>query len=491
MFNNPILPGFHPDPSIVKEGKWAYIVCSTFSWMPGLPVYRSDDLRHWEPLPPVIDKEGIVDFCNCDCDDGLYAPAIRYKDPLFYVTCTLVQRRTQRFRNFICTSQDPTQGWSDPVWLPEDLGRIDPTPFWDHDGQMYLVLNCLPTVEWNHNANREIRLWKLDNDSFQPIGDPVPLWHGALVGSQVPEGPRIFSHSGYYYLFIAAGGFDNHSVEVARSKSITGPYTAFMGNPIFTHRHLGLDYPIQGVGHADLINWDGDTWYATVLAGRMVDREMPIGRETWLVPVTWKEGEWPVFAPGEGKISSVPTPGKGPDSGFLCLRKHPKEISTINAKGEVVLTGSSAHWDDPNTAPSMIGRRIIAITGSWCVTLESNTTIDDCGIGLYYSHESWIRLKYSGGFCVLEDGSGVIHYKTKVRENVNRATFTLKWDPRGFLAELTTSDSFAKTTVPVRHIAKIKFAGAVACVFAQRNGVSLSAKIQSESIIGVSGYPAG
>ena len=74
-----------------------------------------------------------------------------------------------------------------------------------------------------------------------------------------------------------------------------------MNNPILTHRHLGSDYPVSKVGHADLVDAPDGSWYMVMLASRPQRKVCPLGRETFLARVSWEDG-WPVVNPGIGKL---------------------------------------------------------------------------------------------------------------------------------------------------------------------------------------------
>lgn len=85
VISNPILPGFHPDPSICRVGDDYYLCTSSFTWFPGLPIYHSRDLVNWELVGHAINRVGMVQL-NGVCDkDGIWAPTLRYHNGLFYI----------------------------------------------------------------------------------------------------------------------------------------------------------------------------------------------------------------------------------------------------------------------------------------------------------------------------------------------------------------------------------------------------------------------
>jgi alpha-N-arabinofuranosidase len=159
-------------------------------------------------------------------------------------------------------------------------------------------------------GHTEIWLQELDIDRMRLVGEPRILWDGAVKGAVWAEAPHIYKIQDYYYLMIAEGGTaHHHAVTIARSSEVTGPYEANRGNPILTHRHLGLDYPIVGTGHADLVETQQGEWWMVLLAMRPYGGYFyNLGRETFLAPVRW-EDDWPIVSPGTGRIEfSYPVP---------------------------------------------------------------------------------------------------------------------------------------------------------------------------------------
>ena len=154
-----------------------------------------------------------------------------------------------------------------------------------------------------YKGHTEIWLRELDINSFHLRGETHVLWDGALKKAIWAESPHIYKINGDYYLMIAEGGTaHDHAVTIARSKSITGPFEPNPRNPILTHRHLGLDYPITGTGHADLVETQNGEWWLVCLAMRPYGGYYyNLGRETFLAPVRWEDG-WPVVSPGMGKV---------------------------------------------------------------------------------------------------------------------------------------------------------------------------------------------
>jgi xylan 1,4-beta-xylosidase len=299
-FRNPILQGCYPDPSICRVGEDYYLVTSTFEYFPGLPIFHSRDLVHWRQIGHVLDRVSQLPLQGVRASSGLYAPTIRYSDGVFYVINTLVDGKTKS-GNFVVTATDPAGPWSEPHWL-EDADGIDPSLFFDEDGKCWYVGTHL-NEEGHYTGHTEVYLQELDLENWQLVGEALILWDGAVKGVVWAESPHIYKNNGYYYLLIAEGGTaHHHAVTVARSKSITGPYEPNRGNPILTHRHLGLDYPIVGAGHADLVETQNGEWWMVCLAMRPYGGYFyNLGRETFLASVSWEEG-WPIVNPGTGKL---------------------------------------------------------------------------------------------------------------------------------------------------------------------------------------------
>lgn len=304
-FENPILPGFYPDPSICRVGGDYYLVTSSFAYFPGIPIFHSRDLVHWEQIGHVLDRPSQLDLDGAGHSQGIFAPTIRYHDGLFYVVSTNVTRGG----NFIVTAERPEGPWSDPYWLPDAPG-IDPSLFFDDDGRCYLVATWEVPEGPRYYGDNEIWMRELDLKTMTLKGERYGLWRGAMKNAVWPEAPHIYKKDGYYYLMIAEGGTDfHHSVTIARSRRITGPYEGCPSNPILTHRHLGRKHPIVNAGHGDLVETQNGEWWMVLLASRPYGGYYRnLGRETFLVPVTWEDG-WPVVSPGTGKVEfSYPVP---------------------------------------------------------------------------------------------------------------------------------------------------------------------------------------
>lgn len=294
---NPILSGFYPDPSICRVGTDYYLVNSSFIYFPGVPIFHSKDLAHWEQIGNIIDREEQFPVAdeNAEISRGIFAPTIRYHEGTYYMITTNVSYGG----NFIMTAKNPAGPWSNPYYLKNAPG-IDPSLFFDDDGKCYYV-GTRPNPEGvKHNGDWEIWVQEVDLNTMTLVGESMAIWKGALKDAIWPEGPHLYKIDGTYFLMHAEGGTGpEHSISVARSKELFAWFEGCPRNPVFTHRNLGKDYPIAYVGHADLVDDENGNWYAVMLASRFCKKHSSMGRETFLAKVTWEDG-WPVFNPGVG-----------------------------------------------------------------------------------------------------------------------------------------------------------------------------------------------
>nr|WP_244501525.1 glycoside hydrolase family 43 protein [Sphingomonas gellani] len=308
QYRNPIVSGYYPDPSVTRVGDDYYLVLSSFAHYPGLPIFRSKDLVNWTQIGNAIDRPGQLDFTGMRTSQAVFAPDISYHDGVFYIANTCVECKG----NFVITATDPAGPWSDPVWLPFE--GIDPSIYWEGD-KAYIVNNRAPNETPRYDGHRAIWIQEYDWRAGKMVGESTQLINGGVDISKQPvwiEGPHILRKDGWYYLTAAEGGTSvNHSQVVFRSRTLRGPYAPFPGNPILTQRDLNpaRPHPVTSSGHAKLVQTQNGDWWATFLAVRPYQGDYyNIGRETFLLPVTWKDG-WPIILP---KGRSIPFVGARP-----------------------------------------------------------------------------------------------------------------------------------------------------------------------------------
>lgn len=304
---NPILSGFYPDPSVCRKDDTYYLVNSSFSFYPGVPIFESKDLVNWQQIGHVLDREEQLQLAGQWVSGGIYAPAISYneKNKTFYMITTNVGKGG----NFYVKTSNPHTGWSDPIYLPKVDG-IDPSFLFDNDGQAYIVHNAPVVGQPEYEGQRAIRILRFDVTGDSIIGEPVEIVRGGTHVQPNPiwiEGPHLYHIGKYYYLMCAEGGTgENHSEVVFRAKNPMGPWEECPQNPILTQRNLdeGRADRITCTGHADLIQAKEGDWWAVFLGCRPYEGNLyNTGRETFLLPVTWKDG-WPLILE---KDKAVPT----------------------------------------------------------------------------------------------------------------------------------------------------------------------------------------
>lgn len=311
-YRNPVVPGFSPDPSLVRVGEDFYLVTSTFSWFPGLPIYHSRDLVNWRQIGNAIDRPAQAGFAGLGVNRGLFAPTIHHEGGRFYILNTCIDCRG----NFIISAERAEGPWSDPVWLP--FGGIDPSLFVDRDGQAYIVYNDAPPGPPEYEGHRALWLHPFDLANQRLTGAPILLVDKGVNPADRPiwaEGPHIYFHRGRYYLIPAEGGTaDQHAQTVYAADRVTGPYVPGPVNPILTQRDLPAGRPdrVEATGHADLVQLADGRWFALFLATRPYrDQFTMLGRETYLLPVDWS-GEWPVILRrGQAMPPELATPMRG------------------------------------------------------------------------------------------------------------------------------------------------------------------------------------
>ncbi|MGK6356719.1 glycoside hydrolase family 43 protein [Sphingomonas sp. DT-207] len=417
-YRNPILQGFYPDPSVTRVGEDFYLVTSTFSYFPGIPVFHSRDLVNWAQIGNAIDRPNQLDFKKLGLSRGVFAPTIQAKDGVFYILNTCVDCGG----NFVITAKNPAGPWSDPMWLPDLEGGIDPSLFFDEDGRTWILNNGPPEGKPQYEGHRAIWIQEFDRKTLKTFGPRKLLVNGGVDFSKKPiwiEGPHIFKKDGWYYLSCAEGGTAvGHSQVILRSKSVTGPYVPGPGNPILTQRDLPEDraHPITSAGHAQLVTTPDGKWWATFLAVRPYQGDFyNTGRETFLLPVTWENG-WPrITRPGQAipyvhKRPALPVQPKPklPTSGAFTVRdefdgstlppywmmlRNPRARWYALEKGTLVLDARAAGLGD-NANPSFLTRRQQHINASaeTVVRFAPQRDGDRAGIVALQSDEYWAFL---------------------------------------------------------------------------------------------------
>jgi xylan 1,4-beta-xylosidase len=356
-YTNPVIPGFYPDPSVCRVGDDYYLVNSTFEYFPGVPVFHSKDLVNWKQIGHCIDREEQIKG-----DINIFAPTIRHHDGTFYMITTNVTNGG----NFYVTAKDPAGPWSEAIWV--DMPEIDPDLFFDDNGKAYVTTSTFEIAE-------------IDIETGKLLSERKKIWNS--TGGRYPEAPHIYKKDGFYYLMAAEGGTEEaHMVTIARSHNIWGPYIDNPANPIATHVNVaGMGKPIQGIGHADIIQAHDDSWWMVIHGYRSVTGYPPhhiLGRETCLVPVSWPKGGWPVIN-GNGTVEvemthttlpQVPvksTPARTdfdkPQLGLewnYIQAPEDENFQLDSQKGTLTLLGSALQTGEKGN-PAFVGRRLTDI----------------------------------------------------------------------------------------------------------------------------------
>lgn len=319
MIHNPILKGFHPDPSIVRVGEDYYIATSTFEWWPGIRLHHSTDLVHWELIEYPLNRTSQLDLRGVGASQGVWAPCLTYDKGIFYLLYTVVTAfycNMYDTNNYLVTATDIHGPWSEPIAL-NNFG-FDPSLFHDDDGRKYMV-----SMVTDHRVPKKY-VGRLVLQEYDPVQKKMtgPVKDIYRADKIFLEGPHIFKRNGWYYLFSAdTGTGELHGQTIQRSRDIWGPYEMYQADfmertadneaySILTSRHHE-DILLQKSGHCDLVETPEGEWYAVHLCGRASDRRNPadavrfagarrymLGRETAIQKMKWTEDDWLVMEDG-------------------------------------------------------------------------------------------------------------------------------------------------------------------------------------------------
>jgi alpha-N-arabinofuranosidase len=359
-YKNPVITGMNPDPSICRVGDDFYLVTSTFEFYPGLPVYHSKDLVNWKMIGYALDRPSNCPMEGSGSSGGNYAPALRYHNGTFYISCTNYGGKgTQGV--FYVTATNPAGPWSEPVWVGN--WYVDPSMTFANDS-MYWV---------TPDNNGGFMVGTMNPETGKYI-KPVVKVAGGLGGSS-PEGPHMYKIGEYYYLMSAEGGTGyEHREVIQRSKSPYGPYEPSPYNPVISNMNKP-ESPIHAIGHADLVQLKDGSWWLVCLGIRPKGgRFQHLGRETFLAPVKWTEDGWPIGGDNGNMLEEFPAPNlpenkweKDPvrddfNSAKLGLQwnflRNPYEAdwSLTQKPGYLRLNGSKVSIKEKDS-PAFVGRR--------------------------------------------------------------------------------------------------------------------------------------
>ena len=298
---NPILGGFHPDPSALRVGEDYYLATSTFEWFPGVEIRHSRDLVNWTLVARPLNRETLLDMGGVPNGGGVWAPCLSYYDGLFYLVYSITRtfdETTQDTENYLTTAPDIRGPWSERVYL--NSGGFDPSLFHDEDGTKWLL-----NMRWdsrpagNHFPGILLQQYSPQHQCL--VGEPKVIFTGTVIG--LTEGPHLYRHQGLYYLMTAEGGTSQgHAVTLCRSANRCGPYEVDPQNPLLTARD-DEHWPIQYAGHASLLQSVTGDWFLFHLGSRKNSYGgfSVLGRETFMQNVLWNADGWLRLADGSHK----------------------------------------------------------------------------------------------------------------------------------------------------------------------------------------------
>lgn len=385
---NPILKGFHPDPSICRVGEDYYLVTSSFEYFPGIPVFHSRDLVNWRQIGHALTRASQLPLQGAKISHGIWAPTLRFHDGRFY----LVSTNMTLGGSFLVTATDPAGPWSEPVLLDQE--GIDPSLLFD-GGKVYL------TTSENHQS-------EIDPVTGRRLSDVRRIWEG--TGGGWMEAPHLYHIGDWYYLMVAEGGTGRgHMINIARSRDPWGPFTGCPRNPILSNRGFA-GQALQCTGHGDLFQAHDGTWWMVFLGIREVPGHFPrvhtLGRETFLAPVTWDTEGWPVINETGRATMEMPEPllprhpwpalpdredFDSPELGFHWVHlRNPVagNYSLTDRPGWLRLRGSAESLSEPSS-PTCLLRRQTAYhcTATTLLDFDPIADYEEAGLTVFMNHE--------------------------------------------------------------------------------------------------------
>lgn len=461
MIHNPILPGFNPDPCICKRGDDFYLAVSTFEWLPGIPVYHSRDLKHWELLTHVITSEKQADLKKLPSAKGIWAPDLSWdeKEHRFYVVYGVMNSMNARYfdvDNYLIWSRDIEGPWSEPVYLHS--AGFDASFFKDDDGRQYIV-----SLEWEsrdgYEKPGEICLCEYSEEEGQIIGLPERIWRGGTDRGCI-EAPRLTKHNDMYYLMCAEGGTGyNHCVTMARSDTVWGPYEKDPCNPILTSSpndsyerddpdHLKPKYfnpaaPLQKAGHASYVELpDGEVYLAHLCARPFVpELRCTLGRETAIQKMYWTDDGW-LRLEGGGNLAKLDVPEpKGLQSnqplqeepavfrdefdqtemkkGYYAPRILPSDFTDLKERpGYLRMRGQEAQTSLNRV--SLLARKLTDLQARVTVRMDFHPLVyqHSAGLILYYDNMNYLYLRKYYSQTLGQSAISIIHLENGRKEEL-------------------------------------------------------------------------
>lgn len=272
MYQNPILYADYSDPDVIRVGRDYYMVASSFTSLPGVPILHSQDLVHWEIINYAVKSLPYPKYDRPAHGSGTWAPSIRYHKGEFFVFIPLVDEGI-----FVARSRD-IRGKFRLNCLVQSKGWIDPCPYWDKDGKAYMVFAYARS---RCGIKHRLSLAEMDGECTRLLGEPRVIFHNEEIAPTI-EGPKLYAREGYYYIFAPAGGVATGWQMVLRSQNIWGPYEY---RTVLSQGDTAVNGPHQGGWVTDTRGRDWFLHFQDVGA---------LGRISHLQPMRWEDG-WPVM----------------------------------------------------------------------------------------------------------------------------------------------------------------------------------------------------
>lgn len=270
-YQNPVLPMDFSDPDAIRVGEDYYLISSSFTYLPGVPVLHSKDLVHWERIVNCVERLPFDRYAQPAHGCGTWAPALRYHAGRFYAFIPLPDEGI-----FYTEATDPAGPWSALHCVKSASGWIDPCPLWDDDGSVYMAHAFAKS---RCGIKHKIQLSRLDPETLEVVEDGPIVFDGTL-SQPTAEGPKMYKRNGWYYIFIPAGGVEYGWQTVLRARNVYGPYE----EKIVMHQGASsINGPHQG---AWVTAPDGSDWFL-----HFQDR-FELGRVVHLQPMCW-HSDWP------------------------------------------------------------------------------------------------------------------------------------------------------------------------------------------------------
>lgn len=273
-YRNPILYADYSDPDAIRVGEDYFMVSSSFSNSPALPILHSKDLVNWKVVNYCLKHIPEFRYNNPLHGCGVWAPSIRYHEGTYYVCFPMPDEGI-----YMTTTKDPFGEWSEPVNIRPGAGWIDPCPFWDDDGNAYLVAGVAKS---RIGYKSVLHIVRMRPDGMGIFGDEVKIFDGNENDQITIEGPKMYKHNGYYYIFAPAGGVKTGWQTILRSKNPFGPYEYKV---VLRQGDSPVNGPHQGAWVDTITGEDWFLHFQDVYAA---------GRITHLQPMHW-ENDWPII----------------------------------------------------------------------------------------------------------------------------------------------------------------------------------------------------